>query len=81
MHLYRALNARYLRMRWEDVCREVGKLRVRLRKGGKVGAQRPRKARNENGLTDSSTDSKAVSSTIRREKERGGRDLNPRPPA
>ena len=71
----------YIRVRWEDVCREIGKLNVTLRPGGKVIALRVPKAANDSATTDNFTDSRAVSGGFSAEKKRGGRDLNPRPPA
>jgi integrase len=64
----------YIRVRWDDVCREVGKLRVELRRGAKVIAIA--RARNDFAPTDSGADSEGAIAAFALEQLRGGRDSN-----
>ncbi len=75
----------YVRVRWDDVCREIGKLQVQLRPtlAKVIALPVARVASGAGGGTsgDNLGDNRPLRAAFSRKSERGGRDLNPRPPA
>ena len=82
----------YIRIRWDDLCREIAKMKIELRQGAKVFSLPLPKAANDDpfepsfvpfrrAASDNLSDTRPLRSDLSEKNWRGGRDLNPRPPA